>query len=226
MRFTFYGHACFGIEIGEHTLLVDPFIRPNEQAADVDVDAIEASHILVTHGHFDHVADAVEIAKRTGAQVVGNFEVIAWFETQGIENVHPMNHGGTWSFPFGTVRYTHAVHSSVLPDGTDGGNPGGFLITTDEGTIYVAGDTALTMDMKLIPHWGRPDVVILPVGDNFTMGVSDAILAADFVQCDRVIGVHFDTFGFIEIDHDEATSEFRRHGKDLTLPSIGQTIEL
>jgi len=226
MKITYYGHACFLAEIQGKKVLFDPFISPNELAQNVDVAAIEADYILVSHGHEDHVADAVSIAKRTGAQVISNFEIIGWFAGQGVENGHPMNHGGTAQFDFGKVKYVNAVHSSVLPDGTYGGNPGGFLVYSDEGSFYFAGDTALTMDMKLIPMFGKVDLAILPIGDNFTMGVEDAIIACDFIACDKVMGVHYDTFPPIKIDHAAAKAKFEEKGKTLILMEIGQSLDL
>ena len=138
-----------------------------------------------------------------------------------------MNHGGRWKFDFGTVKYVYAAHSSVLPDGTYGGNPGGFVVETAEGNFYFAGDTALTMDMQLIPLTSaKLDFALLPIGDNFTMGVDDAIMASDFIKCDRVIGLHYDTFGFIKINHAEAMKKFKDKNKELILLKIGQTIDL
>src|SRR5690554_1332217 len=149
MELTFYGHACFSVKTQDKIILFDPFISPNPKAAHIDVATLAADYILLSHGHEDHVADAENIAKRTGAKLVSNFEIVSWYEKKGIENVHPMNHGGKWKFDFGTVKYTNAVHSSMLPDGSYGGNPGGFIVNTDK-SFYYSGDTALTMDMKLI----------------------------------------------------------------------------
>ena len=137
-----------------------------------------------------------------------------------------MNHGGSWTFDFGKVTYTQAVHSSVFPDGSNGGQPGGFTIQTANQYIYIAGDTALTYDMKLIPLKGKLDLAILPVGDNFTMGVDDAVTAADFLECDQVLGVHYDTFGYIKINHQEAKETFNKAKKELQLLAIGQTIAI
>lgn len=227
MNFTYYGHACFSIEIDGKHLLFDPFISPNDLAKDINVDEIKADYILISHGHEDHIADAVRIAKNTGAKVIANYEIYLWLEKQGVERIHPMNHGGAWDFSFGKVKMVNAVHSSMLPDGSYGGNPAGFVITSSEGNFYYAGDTALTMDMKLIPMTSEDlHFCILPIGDNFTMGVRDAIIAADFVNCDRVIGVHYDTFGYIEIDHAKAIELFDKNGKELILLEIGKTIEL
>lgn len=226
MELTFYGHACFSVEIQGKTILFDPFISGNELAKDIDINKIKADYVLITHGHEDHVLDVEAIAKRTGAKLVSNYEIINWFAAKGIENGHPMNHGGKWQFDFGTVRYVNAVHTSSMPDGSYGGNPGGFVIESEEGNFYFAGDTALTMDMKLIPMYCKIDFCVFPIGDNFTMGFKDAVLAADFVDCERVVGVHYDTFGFIEIDKEKAQEEFARSGKELLLPKIGKTIIL
>jgi len=226
VKLSYFGHSTFLLQIKGANLLFDPFITPNDLAKEVDVNSIPADFILISHGHEDHVADAVSIAKRTGATVVSNFEIVTWFGSQGVKKGHPMNHGGSWSFDFGKIKYVNAVHSSVLPDGTHGGNPGGFVISTDEGNIYYAGDTALTYDMKLIGEADKLDYAILPIGDNFTMGIDDAVKAADFMNCKEIIGMHYDTFGYIVIDHSEAKSKFSAAGKKLTLLNIGETIEL
>lgn len=207
------------------SLLIDPFITPNPLAADIDINQLKPDYILLTHGHEDHVADAETIAKNSGAKIISNFEIVTWYGQKGIEG-HPMNHGGQWQFDFGTLKMVNAVHSSMLPDGTYGGNPAGFIISNDEGTIYIAGDTALHQDMKLIPEFYNLDLAILPIGDNFTMGIEDAIIAADFVECDKILGYHFDTFGYIEINHDEAKRKFFDKDKDLMLLNIGASIEL
>lgn len=225
MELTFYGHACFSVKTQNKTILFDPFISPNPKAAHIDVATLAADYILLSHGHEDHVADAENIAKRTGAKLVSNFEIVSWYEKKGIENVHPMNHGGKWKFDFGTVKYTNAVHSSMLPDGSYGGNPGGFIINTDK-SFYYSGDTALTMDMKLIGNTEKLDFAVLPIGDNFTMGIEDAITAAEFINCNKIIGVHYDTFGYIEINKNEAIDKFKSRGKELILPEIGETIKL
>ena len=227
MNLTYYGHACFGVNVGGKNLLFDPFIRYNELAKNIDINTVPADYILLSHGHEDHVADAIEIAGRTGATIVSNYEVVSWFQAKGVKNGHPMNHGGKWKFDFGTVKYVSAIHSSVLPDGAYGGNPGGFVIETGEGNFYYSGDTALNMDMQLIPMTcGELNVALLPIGDNFTMGIDDAIIASDFVKCDKIIGVHYDTFGVIKIDHENAIKRFKDRGKELLLLNIGQTIAL
>ena len=223
MKVTYFGHACVQVEVNGKTILFDPFITPNELAKDVDVEGLSPDYILISHGHEDHLADAEAIAKRTGATIVSNFEITTWFQQKGIENVHPMNHGGAWSFDFGKVKFVKAVHSSTLPDGTNGGNPGGFVIESEEGNFYFAGDTALTMDMKLIPMFTKLDFALLPIGDNFTMGVEEAIVASDFIECNTIVGMHFDTFGYIVIDHDKAKEAFSNKNKELVLIEIGKT---
>ena len=148
--------------------------------------------------------------------------IIFWMLRQS----HPMNHGGSWNFDFGKLKYVNAIHSSSFPDGSYGGNLGGFVIEGEHKNIYIAGDTALTMDMKLIPLRTKLDLAILPIGDNFTMDVEDAIIASDFVDCDKILGYHYDTFGYIEIDHEAAIRKFFDKGKDLMLLGIGESIEL
>lgn len=226
MDFTFYGHASFGVKIGGKNILFDPYISANEKAASVKIDEIPVDYILISHGHEDHVADVENIAKRTGAKLVSNFEIISWFANRGLSNGHPMNHGGSWDFDFGNVKYVNAIHSSVMPDGAYGGNPGGFIIKSAEANFYYSGDTALHMDMKLIGKYEKLDFAVLPIGNNFTMGIDDAIIASDFINCNKIIGVHYDTFGYIEIDHKEAKRKFAEKGKELILLQIGQTIQI
>lgn len=226
MKFTFYGHSCFAVEIAGKHILFDPFISPNELAKHVDIEAIQADYIFLSHGHADHIADCEQIARRTGAKVVCAFEVHTWLNNKGITNTHPMNTGGKWKFDFGTVKCVVAHHSSGLPDGSYGGNPMGFVFITDESNFYFAGDTALTLDMQLIPRWAKLDFAVLPLGDNFTMDVTDALAASDFVDVTRVIGIHYDTFGFIKIDTERAVADFTAAGKTLLLPAIGETIDI
>ncbi|GEP93752.1 metal-dependent hydrolase [Chitinophaga cymbidii] len=226
MKFTYYGHSSFAVEIKGKKIVFDPFITHNELARAIDVNRIEADYIFVSHGHQDHVGDLVALAQRTGAKVVGAFELVEWVAKQGITNTHPMNTGGKWAFDFGAVKCVVAHHSSGLPDGSYGGNPMGFIFTTEQGNFYYSGDTALTFDMELIPRWAKLDFAVLPVGDNFTMGVEDAIIAAEFIQCSRIVGVHYDTFGFIKIDKQDAIRQFEAAGLNLLLPAIGETIEV
>lgn len=225
MKITFYGHACLGIQVNDVHILVDPFISGNPKAKHIDIQSLKADYILLTHAHQDHILDAEAIAKRTNAVIVSNFEVVTHYGKLGIET-HPMNHGGQWDFEFGNLKYVNAIHSSSFPDGSYGGQPGGFVIEGEHKNIYIAGDTAVTMDMKLIPMHTQLDLAVLPIGDNFTMGIDDAIIASDFVECDKILGCHYDTFGYIEIDHEEAKRKFFDRGKDLMLLKIGESIEL
>jgi len=225
MKITFYGHAALGIEVSGKHILIDPYITANGLASHINIDELKADYILLTHAHGDHILDAEAIASRTGATIVSNAEVASYYAKKGF-NSHPMNHGGSWKFDFGMVKYVNAIHSSVFPDGTYGGNPGGFVIEGEHKNIYIAGDTALTYDMKLIPLRTKLDLAILPIGNNFTMDVEDAIIASDFIQCDKVLGYHFDTFGYIKIDHNDAKKRFFDAGKDLMLLEIGSSIDL
>lgn len=226
MKITYYGHSCFLVELNGKHVIFDPFISPNELAAHIDVSEIRADAILVSHGHGDHLADAETIAGNSDAPVVSNFEIASWFGNKGLK-YHPMNHGGKWRFDFGTVKYVNAVHTSSLPDGSNGGDPGGFVVWNNNQCLYFAGDTALTMDMKLIPMTcPKLDVAILPIGDNFTMSYEDAAIAADFIECSRIIGCHYDTFGFIKIDHEAAKKSFADKGKELILLPIGGSIAI
>lgn len=225
MKITFYGHSSLGIEVNGKHILVDPFISGNPKASHIDIHSLKADFILLTHAHQDHILDVEAIAKRTNAVIVSNYEIATYYGNKGFQN-HPMNHGGSWEFEFGKVKYVNAIHSSSFPDGSYGGNPGGFVIEGEHKNIYIAGDTALTMDMKLIPLRTKLDLAILPIGSNFTMDVEDAITAAEFVECDKVLGVHYDTFGYIEINHEEAIKKFFNSGKDLMLLEIGGFIEL
>ncbi|RQO31999.1 metal-dependent hydrolase [Taibaiella sp. KBW10] len=225
MTLTFFGHACFTVAFGDTTILFDPFITPNALAKDVDIEAIKADYIFVSHGHGDHVADLIALAKQTQATVVSNFEIIDWVTKQGYEKVHPMNFGRK-QFAFGKVHFVPAAHSSGLPDGSYGGNPGGFVIKTDEGNFYYTGDTSLTAEFNMIPYYGPLDVAIMPIGGNFTMDTDDALIASDMIQCNKIVGVHYDTFGYIVIDKEKALRDFEQAGKQLLLPKIGETIEL
>jgi len=225
MKITFYGHASLGIEVSGKHILVDPYISHNPKASHININDLKADFILLTHAHGDHILDVEYIASRTNAVIVSNAEIAGYYGKKGFQS-HPMNHGGSWNFDFGKLKYVSAIHSSSFPDGTYGGNPGGFVIEGEHKNIYIAGDTALTMDMKLIPMRTQLDLAILPIGDNFTMDIEDAIVASDFVACDKILGIHYDTFGYIEINHEQAIKKFFDKGKDLMLLEIGSFIEL
>ena len=226
MKITFLGHAALRIDTGSHQVVVDPFITGNPLAKEkISLDSLEPDYILLTHAHQDHVLDVEALAERSGATIISNFEIVSHYQAKGLKG-HPMYHGGARDFDFGWLKYVNAVHTSSFADGTYGGQPGGFLLRAGGKQLYIAGDTALHMDMKLLPHYGNLDLAVLPIGDNFTMGVADAVLAADFVECSRVLGVHYDTFGYIVIDKKQAREAFAKAGKTLLLPEIGESLTL
>lgn len=226
IEITYYGHSAFLVKVGGKSIIFDPFISPNEKASQIEVSSLKADYVLISHGHEDHVADAEAITKASNALLVSNYEVAVWFAEKGVEKYHPMNHGGSKNFDFGKVKYVNAVHSSTLPDGASGGNPGGFVIQHEGGCFYYAGDTALTYDMKLIADEFKIDFAFMPIGDNFTMGIEDAIKAADFVGTKKIIGMHYDTFPYIEINLEEAKKAATKAGKELILLNIGESIKI
>ena len=216
MKVTYLGHACVNIEIEGAHFLVDPFISANPLAQHININDIEATYILLTHAHGDHILDAEAIAKRTGASLITNPEILDHYRALGIDG-HDMNIGGSHRFLDGKVKIKmiKAVHSSSFPDGSYGGNPAGFLINYNDKTIYVSGDTALTMDMKIIPHQYKVD-----------LGIRDALTAAKFVETDNVLGVHYDTFEVIKIDKEASKRKFSDAHKRLHLLEIGATLNI
>jgi L-ascorbate metabolism protein UlaG (beta-lactamase superfamily) len=225
MILRYFGHSCFQVETIGKKLLFDPFITGNEMAKSINIHDIDADYVLITHGHGDHTGDCVALTQSTGGKLVSNYEICQWAEKNGIKNYHPMNTGGKRDFDGIEVRCTNAIHSSALPDGSNGGNPMGFLISSAEGSFYYAGDTALTMDMQLIPRWAKLNFAVLPIGDNFTMGYEDAVEAARMIDCKNIVGVHYDTFGYIKIDHGKAKKAFEKAGCQLHLLSVGEQIK-
>lgn len=224
MKTTYYGQSCLELEAGGKKLLFDPFITHNPLAKHIDIKTIKPDYILLSHGHGDHMADLVEIQKNSSAKVICIAEIADWLGKQDIE-AHGMNIGGGFNFDFGRVKMVNAVHSSTMPDGASGGNPAGFVIYADGKTIYFAGDTALTYDMKLLEDENL-DWAFLPIGDNYTMGADDAIKACDFINCKNVVGIHYDTFPPIKINKDEVMERFIRAGINLKLPAVGDSLEL
>lgn len=195
---TWYGHATLGLETGGYRLLIDPFFSGNP-AAPVSPAQVKADFILVTHGHGDHVGDTVAIAKRNNAMVITNFEIANWLDKQGVKT-HAQHLGGGYHHPFGYLKLTLALHGSALPDGSYGGNPAGFLLTTKENKkIYISGDTGLFGDMKLIGEEGI-DLATIPIGDNYTMGPADALRAVKLLQPRHVVPIHFGTWDLISQD--------------------------
>jgi L-ascorbate metabolism protein UlaG (beta-lactamase superfamily) len=226
MQVTYYGHSCFGVKIGGKDLLFDPYITKNELAKGIDLAKVPADYVFISHAHHDHLEDAEAIVKRTGATIISNYEITVWFKKKGLEKSHPLNFGGSHRFDFGTVKFVVAHHSSSFPDGTYGGNPGGFVVESSEGNFYYSGDTALTLDMKLIGESTKLRFAALCIGDNFTMGIDDAIKAAQFVKCSEIMGLHFDTFPPIRINKAEAVEKFSSAGLNLRLLAPGEKLEV
>ncbi len=226
MELTYLGHSCFMFSSSQGSLLVDPFISGNSLAGSISLDEIVPDYILLSHGHQDHVLDVETIYNQSQASVVANFEVASWFQNRGLERVIPMNHGGKLKLDFASIKLVNAVHSSSMPDGSYGGNPLGFVIEMDGQCLYFAGDTALHQDMKQIRDEYRVNLAILPVGGHFTMGVEDALKAADYVDCKRILGMHYDTFPPITIDHEASKNLADSQGKELILMQIGNSIKL
>ena len=228
MKLTYFGHSAFCLEIGDVDVLVDPFITGNPHADGViSADSLSPDYILLTHAHGDHWGDTPSIAARSNAVVVGNFEITQYItKHHGHERVQPMNTGGSWTFDWGVVTQTYARHSSSFPDGTYGGNPNGYLIEAEGRTIYALGDTSLFAEMEWIGKEYAVDIALVPIGDCFTMGPTDSIRAADMVQPNITVPVHYDTFPLIEVDMTKWEEMMASAGHLTRVLSPGESIDL
>ncbi|HEY5941880.1 MAG TPA: metal-dependent hydrolase [Solirubrobacterales bacterium] len=237
MEIKFHGHSCFELSDGEATLLIDPFLKPNNPTAVHTADEVEPTHIAITHGHADHMADAIPVAKRTGAHCIAAVELAEWFKGQGIEEVSDPNLGGTVRFDWGWIKLVPAWHTSTLPGsaeapfsaehGTAIGTAMGFVINIGGVSVYHAGDTCLFSDMKLIAERNPVDVAMLPIGGHYTMDRHDAAVAAEFVGAGTVIPMHFETFPPIETDAEAFKSEVEANTSSrVAILEPGQTLSV
>lgn len=224
MEIKFLGHSCFLLKLANTELLIDPFLSGNPKASEINISDLNPDYILLSHGHQDHVLDAETIATQSNATIIANYEIATWYGNKGLEKTVGMNHGGNYVFKDGTIKFVPALHSSVLPDGSYGGNPVGFVIKAEGQSIYYAGDTGLSIEMELIGRYEEPTLCLLPIGDTFTMGVDDAIKCSDLVRCNKVIGMHYDTFPPIEIDKEESKRKFAAMNKELILMDVGESL--
>ena len=226
MKIKYLGHSSFMITTDDCIIITDPFIRHNALASTIDVAALQCDYLLLSHAHSDHVADVEEIAMNCGATVIANYEIVQYYSKKKINGI-AMNIGGTVSIKSCKIKMVGAVHSSSFEDGSYGGLACGYVISDDKHNIYFAGDTALHKDMTLLKEWyGKMDCAILPIGDVFTMGIEDALMASNFINSERIIGCHYNTFAPITIDTDKAAFTFKEAGKELIIMSIGQQIDI
>jgi L-ascorbate metabolism protein UlaG (beta-lactamase superfamily) len=224
MKIKYHGHSFFQIENDKYSILIDPFITGNP-ATKTKVDKVKCNYIILTHGHGDHTSDAITLAKKNDAMVISNFEIEGYMTRHNVK-AHPMSIGGGFNFPFGRVKLTIAHHSSSFPDGTYAGNPVGILLMMDGKTFYHAGDTGLFYDMKLIGEMHKIDYAFLPIGDNYTMGIDDAVKAAEFVNAKVTVPMHYSTFDLIKANPEDFKRKVESIGKKCRIINIGESIEI
>ncbi|SFT07964.1 metal-dependent hydrolase [Sphingobacterium wenxiniae] len=223
----YLGHARFEFNFNGTKVLTDPFITYNPLAKDINVSELSPDYIMLSHAHEDHVADLANIQQQSGATVAAIVETANWVRRQGVpeDKVIEFNFGGTLNLPFGKVKMVYALHTNSTPDGAYGGVPCGFVFFVGDKKIYFAGDTALTLEMKLLEDL-QLDWAFLPIGGHYTMDMYDAVKAANFIQCDNIIGMHYDTFSPVTIDTAEARRIFQDAGLNLNLLALGESIAL
>ncbi len=222
-KLTYFSHSAWMIETNETTILIDPFLDDNPTSPVKSKD-VKADYIIITHAHGDHIGDSIPIAKANDAMIITNFEIANWCGEQGV-TVHPLHIGGAHDFPFGKVKLTQAFHGSSFPDGSYGGMPAGVLVTVEGKTIFHSGDTGLFGDMKLIGEMNPIDVAMIPIGDNFTMGLDDAVKAVEFLNPKKVIPMHYKTFDVIDVDPNEFVSRVKNLGVEALVLEYGGSIE-
>lgn len=226
VKITFIGHSCFAIKSGEHRILIDPFLSGNP-AAKASADDKQADFVLISHGHGDHLGDAIDIAKKNNATVISNFEICTYCGSQGVAKAHPLHIGGGHDFPFGYSKLTIAHHGSTLGDKLQyGGNPAGFIIRTGGKTIYHAGDTGLFLDMKLIGEMNDIDLAMVPIGGNFTMDIPDAVKAVEFLKPKKAIPMHYNTFDLLSCDPYDFVKGIKSHGVEGIVLRAGESYAL
>jgi L-ascorbate metabolism protein UlaG (beta-lactamase superfamily) len=221
-KLTYFSHSAWMIETNGHTILIDPFLDDNPTSPVKSKD-VKADFIIITHAHGDHVGDSIPIAKAHNATVISNFEIANWCGEQGV-TAHPLHIGGAREFPFGKVKLTQAFHGSSFPDGSYGGMPAGVLLALEGKTIYHSGDTCLFGDMKLIGEMNSIDIALLPIGDNFTMGLDDAIKAVEFLKPKKVFPMHYKTFDVIDVDPNAFVSRVKEMGIEAQVLDYGGSI--
>jgi len=224
MKIIYHGHSFVQLETDKYSILIDPFLTGNPTAI-AKPDDIKCDYIILTHGHGDHISDAIKIAKKNNAMIISVFEIANYMSGLNV-NSHGLATGGGYNFPFGRVKLTIAHHSSSFPDGSYAGNANGVLVTIDGKTIYHAGDTALFYDMKLIGEMHKIDVAFLPIGDNFTMGIDDAVKATEFINADISVPIHFNTFDIIKVNPEDFKKKVESIGKKCRIINIGESIEI